>query len=319
MRKAEELEAELGHAPPRAQGGYLAQGGNVSLPPAGEGYMKTQYDPRGLMDKKPGKSFNPNSEGGKQFLFDSKMRETAKSDSPWATFARGYIKDLDARRRAPESQSKDLYSGAISPYAQLIPNAPVESKSGDPRRYVNETFNNEVVGLTERGEPIYASTPGYSIQDRYRSIPAAQAAVKENRGKRGKKTILQLNYENDPAVGFNKRGEAVTVRGKNLGYLGEPALVTPRGEIPMRSGERRKSDILFDKDGNLMDKDKFGADALQQIYGDDLKVMQENRDENGMPTDKFPRGYLDHLQPEQRENILKGVRALQKLERGTGA
>lgn len=119
------------------------------------------------------------------------------------------------------------------------------------------------------------------------------------------------------AVGVDETGQAVDKKGKRLGYLAQPAMVTPYGDMPMRTAKRRPNDILITKDGGLLDDDAFGTFHLQQMYGKHLKEMRENRDAQGMPTDKFPEGYFKGMTKKQRENIIHGVEALRALEAGT--
>jgi hypothetical protein len=119
------------------------------------------------------------------------------------------------------------------------------------------------------------------------------------------------------AVGIDETGQAVDKKGKRLGYLDQTALVTPTGAAPpLRGANRRPDDIIITKDAGLADNDAFGAAHLQKTYGKHLKAMQENRDADGMPTDKFPEGYFKGMSSKERENIIYGVRALQKLEKG---
>lgn len=168
---------------------------------------------------------------------------------------------------------------------KLIPTAP--PIQGNPNAPVS---TGDVVGQTEDGRPIYASDK-----------PPSTAK------QRGKKTVIKLDP--NAAVGSNEKGESVTARGRNLGYLGGSSIVTPKGSVPMRAGDRRPSDIVITGDMGMMDKDKFSIDALRKMYGKDFKEVQENEM-------KYPAGYFNGKTDKQKENIKAGVRALQLLEHG---
>lgn len=145
------------------------------------------------------------------------------------------------------------------------------------------TGTDELVGMSEDGRPIYASEPA---------------------PKPSKKRVIKLPAG---AVGENERGEAITAGGKNLGYL--------RGQDPnVRTLERNRMDVPL---GEKNVYDPFGGQVLQQRFGGHLKAMQDNRDADGMPTDKFPLGYFDHMSKRAKEEIEAGVARLAELERGT--
>jgi len=121
------------------------------------------------------------------------------------------------------------------------------------------------------------------------------------------------------AVGIDETGQAVDKKGKRLGYLAQPAMVTPYGDVPMRTSDRRPNDLLITKDegGTLQDDDALGTYHLQQMYGKHLNEVRENRGADGLPTDKFPEGYFKGMTKKERENIIHGVQALRALEAGT--
>ena len=283
MRRVEEIEAA--RAP-----SYLAQlapSQDVGLPAQGKGYEKTEYDPKGIMNKKPGKEYNGNTDGGRLLEQHSKMREFARDANPYlAAIGRGYLKPVDARTRGDAGKSKDLYSGERSGAPQIMPNAAPIKTGAAP------------IGMTESGMPIYAD---------------ADAGVPAPKGR----TIIKIAP--GAAAGINERGQSVGARGKNLGYLGQPALVTPRGDAPMRTGQRGFGDIVMSKDKGLASPDAFGASGLQQMYGKHAQAMVDNRDANGMPTDQFPAGHFQGMAPEEIENITRGVKALRAIDPKYGA
>jgi hypothetical protein len=178
----------------------------------------------------------------------------------------------------------------------LLPNAPVAE---DPRF----TDPGAPIGVHEDGSPAYS--PGKTWNQFYND-------PKNDPRKRGR-AMIKLPKG---AVGIDETGQAVDKKGKRLGYLNHPAMVTPTGDTPLRGADRRPSDIIITKDAGLADRDMFGAQHLQKTFGKHLKAMQENRDENGMPTDKFPADYFKGMSKDEREKIIYGVRALQMLDQG---
>lgn len=102
----------------------------------------------------------------------------------------------------------------------------------------------------------------------------------------------------------NEYGEPVDKRGKKLAYTGGPG-------PGMRYLDRRAGDV------GLEPRDNFDAAQLEKMFGPHLKEMEANRDAEGLPTDKFPEGYFKGKSKTERENIIKGVRALRGMQRGT--
>lgn len=140
------------------------------------------------------------------------------------------------------------------------------------------------------------------------NAPQARALmVTEAPAPKGRR-VIQLPPAGQPA-GQTESGVPVDARGRKLGYLDAgPALVTPYGTTPVRTGERKKTDVVVDKDGALPSGDKFGADVMQRQYGADWAAVKENGG-------KYPPGYFDGMSAAKKKNIQDGVRALQLLER----
>jgi len=118
--------------------------------------------------------------------------------------------------------------------------------------------------------------------------------------KSGAKPAKYLQLPKGQAVGMNERGESVDAKGKKLGYLGQPALVTPYNETPMRNADRRAADVSVSRHerGN-----KFSGDSLMKDYGEHLKEFEANRGE-------FPKGYFDGMSKTKKQNIIDGVNEL---------
>ena len=139
------------------------------------------------------------------------------------------------------------------------------------------------VAVDERGRPVFEDT--------------AKPAKKDKRGR------LVI----DPGIGavaVDEAGRSVDARGKKLGYLATAGA---------RTLERRPGDVSMDQ------RDSFAIETLEQMYGEHLQAMEANRDDRGMPTDKFPPGYFDGMSPDVKKNIRAGVKALREIRRGPRA
>jgi hypothetical protein len=194
-------------------------------------------------------------------------------------------------KRAPEDVARDL---AIAKQMQqektakaltLIPNAPSPTPAPTPtvkkkkgKAGFLRVAPGEIIGTTESGVPIYADTAKKGF------VPAPAAGQ---------------------PFATNERGEAIDRRGKNLGYLPQPGV---------RTLDRRPSDVSL---GKQEMHDVFAVDVIQRRYAEHLKAMQENRDADGYPTDKFPQGYFSGKSAAERKDIVAGVQALKEIERGT--
>lgn len=118
-------------------------------------------------------------------------------------------------------------------------------------------------------------------------------------------------------VATSERGEDVDARGRVIPDSGPALYVYGQRRAPgFNTLERRPSDIVITKDDGLLGSDKFSAQQLEKLYGKHLKAMEENRDANGNPTDKFPEGYFGDKPQAEIDNIYYGVKALKKLQRG---
>lgn len=198
------------------------------------------------------------------------------------------LKDLRGTQQRPDTVFKNAARQAIPKQAakskiKPIPNAASPAKPGAP-----VPSGDNPIGMDEHGRSIYASEP------------APKAAKK----KKGERTVIQLPLG---PVGMNESGQAVNSRGAALGYL--------RSQDPnVRTLERHQIDVPV---GERNAYDQFGTQVLQQRFGEHLKAMQDNRDADGMPTDKFPSGYFSGMDKKRKEEIEKGVARLREFERGT--
>ena len=107
------------------------------------------------------------------------------------------------------------------------------------------------------------------------------------------------------AVGQNERGQDVSAKGKNLGYLAKPGLVTPSGDTALRTGDRTGKDISFGDAGPQVDA--LNNAEMQKAYGAHLKAAEEYTGK-GM----FPPDYFKGMSADQKAGIIKGVKELQQ-------
>lgn len=118
------------------------------------------------------------------------------------------------------------------------------------------------------------------------------------------------------AIGMTEGGQPVDKRGKKIGYLGgDPNVRFPTAD-PMNPHETGGAGIL---------KRMPGAEpTIERRYRTHLEAMQANRDENGMPTDKLPKGYFEAIGRErgkpfskaEQDDILNGIKALRQIDKG---
>lgn len=168
-------------------------------------------------------------------------------------------------------------------------------RSGDPGL---QAFGR---GMIDGGS---GSLPSQKIKPLETAPAAPMRLVKKNEptgtGKKGSPRKLVLPAG---AVGTNERGESVTARGRKLGYLAQPELVTPYGgSQQLRTGERNRNDVSVSRHEG---SDKFTGDALMQRFGEHLKEYEDNGGE-------FPRGYFDGMSKQRRADIIDAVRELQR-------
>ncbi len=109
----------------------------------------------------------------------------------------------------------------------------------------------------------------------------------------------------DVEEGLNEKGEVVNRKGK---VLGQQAL--PDG---YRTGNRTQNDVSIE---DIQPTDEFADKQLKRQYGDHLKVLDEQRDANGVPTEQFPEGYFDGMDKKTEKNIRAGVKELIRRRRG---
>lgn len=245
-RKAQEIEAALGHAPSTAS--YLGNGdasvGSGPLPKPGTKYA-------------PGQS--PAELAAAEYQTTKAAPEQAKSA--------GQVMANSARKSAALASKK-------AQYLQPVPNAPVAQPTAP-----------------QKGKKVL-------------SAPAGQA------------------------IGVNERGESIDARGRSLGYLQQPELVTPYGNTPLQAPVRTDAAIAPQPGiayRFAQPNDTFAPAAFERLYGEHLKAMENNRDANGMPTDKFPSDYFQALGKQRGkplskneiDAIKKGVEELRAMQNGT--
>lgn len=275
-RKVAEIETALGRPPsmPPPSGGYLTVG-----------YEKTPYDPRGLMNKPEPKTFDPQaagSGGGMQQALGAFQRS---GDPGQRAFAKGAFLGMDDKfMKGYVQRPYTPPAPAPQPSRHAVPKKP--GKAGKPGPNALVFAPGEQIGVTESGQPIYNERP--KTWSEVYSDP--------------KNDPRKLRVKPGQAIGVDENGQSVDIRGKKLGYLNQPAMVTPYGDVPIRTGERNAGDIAE------ADRDPFAMSVIEKKYGKHLDEVEFN---NG----KFPPGYFKGMKPEEKENIQKGVQLLIKHRR----
>lgn len=142
------------------------------------------------------------------------------------------------------------------------------------------------------------------------SAPAPAPAAAPRKGP------LVIKLDPNEAVAQTEGGVQLDRRGKKLGGYLEGGFQGARdAQTPLQALNRRPADLNLDAPlGNIV-KDRFARSQLDEMYGGALKAMQDNRDPNGMPTDKFPDGFFDGKPKAYRENIKQGVEVLRKVQK----
>lgn len=156
---------------------------------------------------------------------------------------------------------------------------------------------------------------GFDRHDATTMIPnvPAELPVEAPKGKRGKQ---YLKTETGAPVGYAEDGQAIDSKGKKLGYMAQPALITPSGDTAIRTADKQRGDV------SMGDQDPFAAATLDQLYGPHLKELRSNNN-------KFPAGYFkteyevakknktvpsDMTLDAYKENVQNGVKELQRRE-----
>lgn len=134
--------------------------------------------------------------------------------------------------------------------------------------------------------------------------------------KKNGKTIIELKP--GEAVAMTEQGMPLDAKGKPLGYLKRATLVTPGGDMPMRTGVERAGDVLANPGGAYkfqQQGDTATPQMMEQLYGPHLNAVENNRDASGNPTDQFPPGYFHGMAPGDVENIKQGATLLRMMRK----
>lgn len=259
LRKTQEIEAALGHAPT----GYLDR-----PPSRGEGGGGMGgHNSREPINGAPPPDMAPPSGVDYQQRVNTILGQPAAAPAQTVPTQRGYL-----NASAPTNTVR------ARPYDKVPPK--------------NEGFDPGLNPMLAEAEK-YAAKPsdradvaaykagvmrGFNRRVDVESIPNAEVATQPApvRNKRGKVVIKGAPGE---AVGITESGQPIDTKGRKLGYLKQPALVTPYGDVAIRTTEKNKGDVSLD------DQDEFAAITLEQMYGPHLKELESN---NG----KFPPGYF---------------------------
>lgn len=110
--------------------------------------------------------------------------------------------------------------------------------------------------------------------------------------------------KDEPVVAMDEAGREVKVPGDRSGPTNQKQFLKNEQDFGrVRTLERKPNDV------SLADKDQFGSEQLEKMYGPHLKEV----DDNG---GKYPAGYFDGMSPERKQNIKAGVVELMRRRRG---
>lgn len=253
-----------------------------------------QYDPRGVMGrpKMPG-LYDPNTPGGSMIQLRG-----ALGNIGGAAAQRGF----DRGSRMGITPEGNL--GQKPDHLTLIPNAPVPKTKAYLAQGQPQTL--------QLGGKTITINPGDVTDER--GMPVALPAAKPKTDKKGRQ-IITLPKD---MQAINEYGEPVDKKGKKVktGYLDrDPHVQFPTADPmdPTQTGGAK-----------MIERFPGAAPVLERRYRQHLEAMQANRDEQGMPTDKLPKGYFESLGRErgkplskdEQKDIMNGIEALRKMEKG---
>jgi hypothetical protein len=219
------------------------------------------------------------------------MRKAEELEAELGRTPPGYLR---ASTPTPAPLPLASSGGTLMPVTDVPDDAPKAKKAKKlPKGVIAiPTDEQEPIGSTEDGRPIYISPP---------------AAPEPKLRKAGKRVIISAPTA--MAVGTNEQGEATNIRGRNLGYMAQQ-------NVPeIQTTERRPSHV-WTRDESLIHPDAFARQVLEQRFGKHLKAQEDNLDPR-KPT-AFPLGYFNSMQPYEQQEIEEGTARLRELKRGTG-
>lgn len=322
-RKAQEIEADLGHNPT----GYLDKP-QPELPPVS---LQTKLAGIGA-DASRTSGYSPEALGAgylqrpapggaaAQGTFGSMMSAGANPGqvnvTQGAKAAEQAKVNADyAKRLAAAKQKAKMPSGDYDPRLQSDRfnqgvDALKREQSKDPKERAQARKDYQRLNLGDitpmpnanapTGEPVAYDELGRPVYD----TPApAKPAPKKGR------VVIQVK----PGDVTDEAGYAVDKRGKRLGYIDQETSGT-------RYLDRRPQDLNLDQTAGNIIRDSFARKQLEHQYGPHMKAMEENRDERGMPTDKLPEGYINPatkrpFTTEERKNIMSGIKKLREVQK----
>lgn len=344
LKRAQDIESELGHAPV----GYLDQPA-PQHPVFGDVAGKTEYQRSIDESQRNGRgSFQRGFEDGTAIYRGDLANDPAYVNDPqvW-TPAPQHSRGAPANYQRGSSNSKSYLEpaapaavpAAAAPAGGRIIRAGYEKTPFDPKGILDKkdttSFDpndpsigggmQRAMGAFQRsGDPrqqafsrgFLAAEGGLDVGSHVKPIPSGPIAAQPEPAKKNKRGKAVISAKPGEPVAVNERGEAIDIKGKNLGYLNAPAQITPAGDIPLRTAERTPNDIIMgQKPGSLEQTDPFAVTSLEQKYGKHYHASDVDR--YGIPNLKFPEGYFKGKTKAEKEDILNGVKALAALQRGT--
>lgn len=134
--------------------------------------------------------------------------------------------------------------------------------------------------------------------------PAAPTPAPHARGRQ----VIQLEPDANGAVAYDEAGRGIDAQGRSMGFLRQapgPGMIT---------ADRNFNTAV---DTSKPTKDAFDVSQLEQNFGEHLRAMEDNRDRNGRPTDKFPDDYFKGMTAKEKKYITEGVKELRRVQKNT--
>lgn len=191
-----------------------------------------------------------------------------------------------------EMQNNPMWRGAVQGYLRTRMPQPIPvTPPADGARA------EAVVGMTDTGQPIYASQLG----DQGRQLAAPRGRV-----------VIPKGALEQPGAIVNEAGRPMSPRGNKLGYLDmDPSAVLPNGgSLPIRHLDKQDRDVvLAEAKRNMRPED---VAAMRRMYGDALEAYQNAPyGTRGIPDDFFDTDF----KKAHRKDYIEGVKALMQIER----
>lgn len=326
-KKAQEIEADLGHSPSTSVG-YLnsragappASGQNSRGPLLGKAYAPAQQpDPAARAANQ--QRITQKLQGLPDGIGTQVGMAASRFGAPQAQVAQvdvGNPLDVGRQQLAMEkvvAGAADTKAQAalakqraadsmVKSYATPFMNGVIKGQAMQAKREQHQGLIMPAnPGPAPEGEPVAFDEAGRPIYEDRTPPPMPMVGPHRNQ--------IMIMPE-DRAQVIDEAGRQVDRRGRPTGYLAQP----DQRDL-QRAPVYRPSDIVLDnkRGGFLTQPNDFEVQSMREMYGQHLKAMQDNRGEGGRATDKFPAGYFQGMSKAQKANIEAGTKALMNIEK----